>query len=257
MVLPMLKRFNPGDIHIRHHYATGRVRLHTYRHKGYWFYGRRREESTMEFFRQAVQPGDTVLEIGGHIGYITMWLAELVGDAGRVVVFEPGRNNLPYLRANVQNTPMVEICPLAVANFDGAAPFFEEELTGQNNSLLSDYAQFQDNRARAFSNVEYKRRETQVVRLDTWVRERGLVPQLIKLDIEGAESLALEGAVETLANYRPIILVEVTRNRDTVWRILNDLAYEMFTPEWERVTRSEDLNGNICVLDPLKHARLL
>jgi hypothetical protein len=42
-----------------------------------------------------------------------------------------------------------------------------------------------------------------------------------------------------------------------VWRILNDLAYEMFTPELGRVTRAEDLNGNICVLDPVKHARLL
>jgi FkbM family methyltransferase len=257
VVLPMLKRFNPGDIRIRHHYTGARLRLHAYRHKGYWFHGRQREESTMEFFRTVLRPGDTVLEVGGHIGYISMWLAELVGGEGRIIVFEPGQNNLPYLRVNVAAAPNVEVLPVAVSDIDGTAAFFEEELTGQNNSLLVDYEQFQHNRARAFSDAQYRRRETQVVRLDTWATEQSVTPQLIKIDIEGAESLALAGAAETLATRVPLLMVEVTRNPADVWRILSELGYVLFTPEGRRFTDAADLNGNVCAAHPSRHRPLL
>jgi FkbM family methyltransferase len=257
LVLPLLKRFNPGDIHIRHHYMGGRMRLHSFRHKGYWFHGQRREESTMDFFRTVLRPGDTVIEVGGHIGYLSMWFSELVGANGRVVVFEPGQNNLPYLRANVTSSPNVEVLPMAVSNLDGLAAFFEEELTGQNNSLLSDYDQFQANRSRAFSDAQYRQRETQVVRLDTWTAERDVTPDLVKIDIEGAESLALAGAVETLTKHRPLLMVEVTRASADVWNILNSLGYVLFSPEGDRLLEATALHGNVCAAHPLKHRPLL
>jgi protein-L-isoaspartate O-methyltransferase len=50
---------------------------------------------------QLVRPGDTVVDIGAHEGYITCWLAQCVGPRGRVVAVEPNPENLGYLRRNV------------------------------------------------------------------------------------------------------------------------------------------------------------
>jgi FkbM family methyltransferase len=182
-----------------------------------------------------------------------MLFAKLVGEAGRVVVFEPGRNNLPYLRSNTSRLPQVEIVEKAVSNEDGVATFFEEELTGQNNSLVGDYENFRRNRENAFSQTEYARREVPTTRLDTFLGERNLEPVLVKIDIEGAEQLALEGAGIMLAERRPMLLVEVTRRGDEVFATLTAAGYRLFTPEGHEVTQAGDLDGNICALDPHRH----
>src|SRR6478735_1296610 len=99
-LLPIFAKVNPGDITIKNHYTGDALHLHSFQHKGYWFYGRRREAATMKLFQRLIQPESVVAEVGGHIGYITQFFATLVGPRGRVYVFEPGPNNLPYLRAN-------------------------------------------------------------------------------------------------------------------------------------------------------------
>jgi hypothetical protein len=94
-------RINPGDVTIRHHYTGDPFRLHSFRHKAYWSNGRRRDELEMATFAELVRPGDNVIEVGGHIGYVSLYFAWLVGCHGRVHVFEAGPDNLPYLRGNV------------------------------------------------------------------------------------------------------------------------------------------------------------
>ncbi len=253
IALPLLERFNPGDIRIRHHYTGERLLLHSFRHKGYWFHGRRREQATMKFFQQALRPGDTVVEVGGHIGYLTMLFAQLVGRTGRVVVFEPGRNNLPYLRANAKGQPDVEIVERAVSNQDGVATFFEEQLTGQNNSLLGDYQRFAQNRNMAFSNKGYQKCEVTTVRLDRFVQQRSLRPDLVKIDIEGAEYLALQGAAKMLAAHRPMLMIEVTNRAADVFQLLTSAGYLLFTPEGRPLVAGERSNDNICALHPDNH----
>src|SRR5690349_12289207 len=99
ILIPLLNRWSPGDITLRHHWTGESVRLHSFRHKGYWYHGRRREEETMRLFSQLLKPGDSVIEVGGHIGYISLYFKALV-EHGDVFVFEPGANNLPYIRQN-------------------------------------------------------------------------------------------------------------------------------------------------------------
>lgn len=48
----------------------------------------------MKTLAELARPGDTVVELGGHIGYLSVHLAKIVGDDGTVIVFEPGPNNL-------------------------------------------------------------------------------------------------------------------------------------------------------------------
>ena len=57
-VLWLLRKFNPGDIRIRHHYTGTRLMIDAFKHKGYWFHGKRRESATMQLIGRIVKPGD-------------------------------------------------------------------------------------------------------------------------------------------------------------------------------------------------------
>ncbi len=72
--LPLLKAFN-RDISIRHHWLDRKIKLNLFAHKGYWFHGRHREAEEMQAIRALIAAGDTVVEVGGHIGYISLWFA--------------------------------------------------------------------------------------------------------------------------------------------------------------------------------------
>jgi FkbM family methyltransferase len=257
LVLPLLKRFNPGNIRIRHHYTRDPLLLHSFKHKGYWFYGRAREQQTMRFFESVLGSNDTVVEVGGHIGYITLLFAKLVGEGGRVIVFEPGSNNLPYIRANVAPRAQIELVEMAISHCNGVATFFEEGLTGQNNSLCADYGVFRENQARAFDDSSYQAREVETITLDAFVEQRNIVPQLIKIDIEGAELQALQGAEQTLRTIRPLVMVEVTQHKSEVFDLLRTTGYELRDESGAVLQHGSQMNFNVFAIDPERHADAL
>lgn len=256
IAIPLLRRMSPGDIRIRHHHTGAPVLLDAFRHKGYWFHGRRREAATMELFRQLLKPGDYVVEVGGHIGYLSLFFADLVGDSGRVEVFEPGGNNLPYLQANTKKLANITIFEQAVSDDDGIAIFFEEGLTGQNNSLDDDYDEFEENRKRAHVEAEYTQREVESVKLDTHLSDRA-APTLVKVDIEGAEALALAGAVRVLRTARPVVMVEVTRREGAVFDLLRSRGYCCFSESGVEAVSADELHGNVFAMHPDAHSELI
>lgn len=257
LALKALERFGPGDVTIKHHYTKMPLALHSFRHKGYWYHGRRREQETMRFFSQVIHPGDKVIEVGGHIGYMSMYFSELVGPDGKVTVFEPGSNNLPYITKNTSQLGNVEVVPKAISTEDGIASFFEEQLTGQNNTLLSEYHVFEENCERAFTDCSYSAREVETLRLDSFVSERDWEVDFIKIDVEGAELLALQGAKATLASSLPVLTVEVTDHQEAVFSALQTLGYCLFTDTGRSLVSARDDFLNVCAMHPEKHAQLL
>ena len=188
----------------------------------------------MEAYRRFVKPGDTVIEIGGHIGFVTLHLRKLVGEHGSVVVFEPGPNNLPYLHANVAPFPNIHIVEAACGDRNGMVNFWVENLTGQNNSLMPSYASYLQNKERAFVPSKSEKIRVSMMTLDTFVKENGLVPSLVKIDVEHAEHMVLKGARGSLTKYRPALIMEV-EDRAPVEELLAQLGYKVFDksrPEW-------------------------
>lgn len=61
--------------------------------------------------------------------------------------------------------------------------------------------------------------------LDDHLFRSALKPSLVKIDVEGAEKLVLEGATRVLRDIRPVIIIEVTENADTVGAILTSNGY--------------------------------
>ena len=66
---------------------------------------------------------------------------------------------------------------------------------------------FAQNRDLAFSKEGYQQRTVPTVRLDTFLQQRALRPDLVKIDIEGAEYACLLGAVSVVQQFRPKIFL--------------------------------------------------
>ena len=100
IVLKVIK-LTAFDTTIKHHFTNAKFLLNTYNHKGYWYFGAKREENTIKQFQSWIKPGQYVIEIGGHIGYFSTFYADLVGINGKVDVFEPSQKNIKYLKKNI------------------------------------------------------------------------------------------------------------------------------------------------------------
>lgn len=242
-------RINPGNITMRHHYTGDPIRLHSFRHKGYWFHGRRREHLEMAAFSGLIRPGDQVIEVGGHIGYISLYFASLVGPHGRVHVFEPGTNNLPYLRGNVRSHDHVEVVEKALGREPAILPMHLEDLTGQNNSLVADFAGLVSNQ-RSAVRARVTQQLVEVATLDGHMGVTDLRPDFIKIDVEGFEWEVLQGAVDTLRSLKPVLMVEIQSHREEIGALLSDLGYRLYTPGGELIASFPDHTVNVFCMPP-------
>lgn len=182
----------------------------------------------MESVARIIHKGDTVIEIGAHIGYLSVHFRELVGDDGKVIVFEPGQDNRLYLKKNVACYDNVTVEAAAVSDFNGQSTFYVEDLSGQNNSLLPAIEMLEVNNSSAGMNVKARPQNVTVTTLDSYCDAHNLKPSFIKIDVEGAERECLKGAKTTLQKHRPILLLEVTHHHADVDQILKEVDYVVY-----------------------------
>jgi FkbM family methyltransferase len=253
LLIPMLSRINIGDVTITHHWTGDRLKLHSFRHKGYWFYGRGRERNTMLTLTRLVGTNDLVYDVGGHIGYTALFFASL---SRQVHVFEPGPNNLPYLYANVSSKPNVRVLEIAVGARVGISRMLVESLTGQNNTLVPSADTFRSTTRNAFTRAESRWEEVRVTTLDVYAREN-LPPDVIKIDVEGFEFEVLQGALKLLREKRPLLVVEVTRNQKEIAALLTSLGYGIYDEELVDLDQTISAGPNVFFLHRRNHRVLI
>ncbi|MEO6629228.1 MAG: FkbM family methyltransferase [Aquihabitans sp.] len=163
-----------------------------------WYFTSRFDFAEMAFLERYLRPGDHVLDVGANIGTYTLFMASLVGSTGHVTAFEPEPRNARRLAENVEINGLsaqVTVHPNAVADCPGTVPFFADR--DVSNGLATQ----DDPRGRTI--------EVSAVRLDDVVTAHPRL-QVAKLDVEGAEVMALAGAAGLLAAGQPRIwLTEV------------------------------------------------
>lgn len=225
IILKILKSIQ-RDINIKHPFSKLSFVLNSYKHKGYWYYGKSREQSTMSSFEKLICEGDMVVEVGGHIGFITHYFSYLVGQSGNVVVFEPGKNNIPYIEKNINILQNVSLVKKGCGNSNTFVQFFQDNITGQNNSVLSDYSGLN---GVAISHGEIGEREIveiELVRLDDYLTAEKLSPNFMKIDVEGFEFEVLQGLGKCLGKI-PNLMIEVTENLENVTKLLKKRNYKL------------------------------
>jgi FkbM family methyltransferase len=161
------------------------------------------EPNLLEAAAALVRPGDVVYDVGANLGYLTLLFARLAGPAGRVLAFEPLPANLDRLRRNLALNgldQLVQVFDLAVADRAGRTRFLVHDSGGMGKV---EGAAGRDERYGETITV-------QAVDLDSFVfRRRHPPPQVVKLDVEGGEVLALPGMRRLLAEVRPALLLEL------------------------------------------------
>jgi FkbM family methyltransferase len=144
------------------------------------------EPGSKELLECLLHSGMVVLDVGAHIGYYTLLAARLVGPEGQVYAFEPEPENYALLEKNVvlNGYHNVKLIPKAVADRAGSVKLF---ISTQGNDR---HSVFQNPR----SLKHEASREVAAVSLDEFLENVGWPHvDLVKLDIEGAEPLALDG----------------------------------------------------------------
>lgn len=156
------------------------------------------ESYTTELFKKnIIKSGMMVYDIGANIGYYSMLAAQLVGPSGKIYAFEPDDRNFTYLVHNIkQNGFSGIIIPMkkAVSNYTGDTKIYLDEINPGDNSLFK----------RPTSGDITK---VQTIALDEFFLD-GIKPDVIKMDIEGAEFLALEGMKRLLTNKKSVMFIE-------------------------------------------------
>lgn len=258
IILPIFSKVNPGNIFITHHYTGDRILIHSYRHKGYWYHGREREKNTMLLFEKLIKKSDTVIEVGGHIGYISLYFSNLIGKEGMVYVFEPGINNLPYLKNNVKGKHNIVVIEKGVGSCNTRMPFYIENLTGQNNSFIKDFKGFIQNKKNSFiRNISVKEITVDVVRLDNFIVDNKISPNFIKIDVEGFEFEIIKGMSYTLKNFQPILMIEVQDNYKSIYNVMKNENYLMFNDNLKLIKNPDELSENTFFIHSIKHISIL
>jgi FkbM family methyltransferase len=150
------------------------------------------EPAKTQFLREHVQAGDTVIDLGAHIGVYTAHLARCVGPRGSVFAFEPAPRTCAVLRRTVLLNGLADVVTVreeAVAALKGETLFHEAGGPCPNASGL-------------FATVA----STTLGHLS---QEIGGPLRFIKMDIEGAELDVISAGAEVLASDRPAMTIEV------------------------------------------------
>lgn len=175
--------------------------------------------------------GSIIYDIGGHVGYHTLCFSTLVNPEGRVFCFEPHPFHLERIKINLsRNSDLeeyVKIMPIASSNSKGKIELFVLDNIEEGGSSASFIA----NASTHYPLEHYKwfhPVEVEQDTIDNLVSKDAISPpELIKIDVEGAESLVIEGALETINLHHPLIIVEVHNapNMFNLTRLLSPLGY--------------------------------
>lgn len=208
--------FKEGDYRIRHgvtlHLAPVR-----YIEKFLYFWGIWEADETTVLMR-LLKEGDVFIDIGANIGFYTLLASRIVGEKGRVHAFEPIPDTLDRLRRNtlLNRAGNVSIHDCAATN----------EHTTIKIAKPKNIAAFEMISLRARVPDDQNFWEVRGSRVEDEVSPEQPV-KLIKIDVEGAELLALRGlGKHLLGEQAPMIFCEVT---DSFLRELGGSANELFS----------------------------
>lgn len=189
--------------------------------------------------RAVVRPGDTVIDIGAHKGYVALHCALRVGPTGHVFAFEPDpRARTQFERHRDRNgLRQISIYGHALGREAGTLEFALSEHLGWSSF-------FPNREAR---EVVARTVGVPVKSLDAMIAERELPLEparlsFVKIDAEGAEPLILQGMARLLADSSPTLWIEVNRGSleaggfgvADVERPLRDAGYGLYLPVGRR-----------------------
>lgn len=180
------------------------------------------EPETVGGILSTPDPLKVAYDVGAHVGLMTLALAERVGQKGKVFSFEPcptTRSLIEELVVHNHLTGVVRVMDVALAELNGGQNLF----LGKNS--------FMNFLEGAWDGQPIKNRKAIPVRtatMDSFIYDNlNPPPDLLKIDVEGAEALVIQGGLKTIKAFSPRIIIEIhgPRNAQKTWGLLQGLNY--------------------------------
>ena len=225
LFLPFLNFFN-FEFKWKHDITKRDFFLESFKHKGYWYYGRSIENYEINSFYKLIKSGDNVLEVGSNIGYLTQVFEQIVGHSGQVLVIEPTPESIFYLKKNVY--PSTKIITKAASNFSGKGKFYMTNFGGFTNSLDKDYTKFKNEEHQKTNNISSHTNSitVDIDTLDNICRKENFHPTFLKIDVEGSELNVLKGALNLLNSINGL-MVEISSNKEEICELLKSYGFKI------------------------------
>lgn len=170
----------------------------------FWYGPDSYEPMSMHLWQERVVKARTILDVGAFSGIYAL-TAATANPGATIYAIEAARRTYGRLLVNIQVnrlTKQVHCINKAVAGSRGYETF--QRFRGENILGIGD--SFMPKEIRAQASEE----RVETISLDEFCEDHGITPDLIKIDVEGAEILALDGMRVLLDGPKPMLLIEVT-----------------------------------------------
>lgn len=184
-----------------------------------------------KFLINNLEEGRHFLDIGAHYGYFSMLAAELLGPSGKVVALEPATKSYGLLAQNLKSISNAIALQKAVSKEEGILKFYEfpNQYSEYNSTDITQFegeAWFKASPPRCI--------EVSTTTIDKLTATSDFLPQIIKIDVEGAEFLVMQGARHHLSKHKPILVMEYleparhNQSHSQAFDFLKSLGYNSF-----------------------------
>ena len=156
------------------------------------------EPNQTEIVKKYVHEGDIVIDIGAHVGYYTLLMAQLVGKNGKVYSFEPDPVNFQLLKKSVEINGFenVVLIQKAVSNITDKVKLF----LGDDDSAINRIYDAKLGDAKESIDVES-------VTIDEYFKEDDELVNFIKIDSEGSEVKIINGMKQFLSRNQELVMM--------------------------------------------------
>jgi FkbM family methyltransferase len=171
-----------------------------------------------------LKEGMTFIDAGAHYGYYTVLAADRVGHTGKVIAIEPSTIVLPYTRRNVARQNNATLIEAGLSDTVGEATFYESDMQYSVISTMNPENLDQIDHLGGIAR--------EITIATTTLDALNVKADIIKLDIEGAETAALRGGATMIQKNKPAIALEVflrpTDNDRSAVEQLKHYGYSMY-----------------------------
>lgn len=181
----------------------------------------------LEVAQNYIDSDDVVWDVGSNVGVFTFAAGSQAGGGGKVLSIEPDIELVRLLRKSSRrrkNADLnIDILSSAVAEKSGISVFYIAK-RGRTTNTLADTVRS------TRGKQERKRQLVPTVTLDQLL-DVSQPPDFLKIDVEGAEDLVLEGGAKVLNEVRPTIYCEVGKEKqEAVTNLFKKVNYLLFDP---------------------------
>lgn len=198
-----------------------------------FFLGRWYDLPTQLALKKILKPGHAVVDIGANYGLMSLVSSSLVGNAGKIIAFEPNTEPRKRFKKNIFKN---NISNIVVYNF----------ALGSNENTLELFVPYINSGEGTFGTPGYSSQEGYKVQCEVKIGDKilqDLTFALIKIDVEGFEEAVLRGLEKTIERCNPIFIVEMIRRHltrcgssiDNIFRFFESRDYRGYLLSTRRV----------------------